>query len=67
MVDPGLCARCRHSRVVRGARSGFWMCERALTDPRFARYPRLPVLSCPGFEPGTDERPTTTEEEDGPT
>lgn len=27
------------------------MCERALTDPRFAKYPPLPVLRCPGYEP----------------
>jgi hypothetical protein len=26
------------------------MCERSKTDPDFPRYPRLPVLSCSGFE-----------------
>ncbi len=26
------------------------MCERSLTDPSFPRYPRLPVLSCRGYE-----------------
>jgi len=29
----------------------FWMCERSLADPSFARYPKLPVLRCRGFEP----------------
>jgi hypothetical protein len=29
------------------------MCGRSRHDPRFARYPRLPVLRCAGFEPGT--------------
>ena len=50
-MDPGLCASCRHSRVVDGANSRFWLCERSRTDPRYARYPRLPVLACPGHEP----------------
>jgi hypothetical protein len=26
------------------------MCQLALTDSRFKKYPRLPVLSCPGYE-----------------
>jgi hypothetical protein len=48
----GLCARCRHARRVPTPRSVFWLCQRAATDPRFERYPRLPVQSCPGFEAG---------------
>jgi hypothetical protein len=47
----GLCAGCRHARRVPTPRSVFWLCQRAATDPRFMRYPRLPMLSCPGFEP----------------
>jgi len=50
-VEPGLCASCRHARVVTGANSRFWLCERSRTDPRYPRYPRLPVLACPGHEP----------------
>jgi hypothetical protein len=47
----GLCARCRHARVQTTARgSTFWRCLRAESDPRFARYPVLPVRVCPGFE-----------------
>ena len=34
----------------RGSR--FWLCSRSLTDPRFPRYPRLPVLHCAGYETG---------------
>ncbi len=48
---PGLCAVCRH--VHRNeTRKGtvYWRCTRAATDPRFPKYPRLPVLTCPGFE-----------------
>jgi hypothetical protein len=48
----GLCATCRHSRVVRSAKgSVFTLCERSFAEPtRFAKYPRLPVVRCDGFE-----------------
>jgi hypothetical protein len=29
------------------------MCERSKTDERFPKYPRLPVLECPGYEKRT--------------
>lgn len=47
----GLCATCRHRRTVRAARSVFYLCERSFTDPRFPRYPPLPVKRCEGYEP----------------
>lgn len=46
----GLCFDCQHARRVAGARSTFFMCERARTDPRYPRYPPLPVRRCPGYE-----------------
>jgi len=49
-MDPGLCASCRHARLVMGANSRFWLCERSRADERYPRYPRLPVVSCPGHE-----------------
>lgn len=57
-VSPGLCQRCGFARTVRGARSTFWRCGRADTDPAYPRYPTLPVLSCPGYAPG-DAQPGT--------
>jgi hypothetical protein len=50
--DPiGLCATCRHARVVQSARgSTFYFCRRAEADARFVKYPRLPVLHCAGYE-----------------
>ena len=48
----GLCAGCRHARAVSTPRSRFWLCERSRHDESYDRYPRLPVLACPGFEPG---------------
>ena len=47
----GLCARCVHMRVVTTPRSRFVLCEKSREDERFARYPRLPVLTCAGHQP----------------
>lgn len=62
--DPrvGLCSGCRHARVQETARgSRFWRCLRAETDPRFERYPRLPVFRCGGFErAASDDDPGRT-------
>jgi hypothetical protein len=47
----GLCDSCRHQRVVRNTRgSAFSLCERSKTDERYPKYPRVPVLECPGCE-----------------
>ena len=49
----GLCNQCAHQRVVTTARGPVYsLCERSRLEPdRYARYPRLPVHQCPGFEP----------------
>ena len=48
----GLCDTCRHQRIVRSGRgSVFSLCERSKTDDRYPKYPRMPVLACPGHEP----------------
>jgi hypothetical protein len=50
-TDPGLCATCGHAqRVVNDRNATFWLCRRSLADPGFPKYPRLPVLSCRGYE-----------------
>ena len=55
---PGLCGACRHSRVIRSARGSiFRLCELSTTDPRFPRYPALPVITCLGYEPQTWRNP----------
>jgi hypothetical protein len=47
----GLCAVCAHARIVKSDRGAeFVFCEKSKTDARFARYPRLPVLECAGYE-----------------
>lgn len=47
----GLCDTCRHQQVVRTKRSSFSLCRRWKEDDRYPRYPRLPVVRCPGYEP----------------
>jgi hypothetical protein len=49
--EVGLCRTCRWMRPVTNRRgSAFCRCARAETDPRFVRYPPLPVLRCEGYE-----------------
>ncbi len=51
-IGPGLCADCVHSRQITSQRgSVFWLCRKSEDDPRFPKYPTLPVLRCAGFEP----------------
>jgi hypothetical protein len=46
-----LCASCRQARAIVSSRgSVFTRCERSNNDPRFPRYPTLPVLACPGYD-----------------
>ena len=50
-MELGLCPGCRHARVVRSDRgSVFYQCLLAAQDPRFPKYPPLPVLQCAGYE-----------------
>jgi uncharacterized protein YciI len=47
----GLCWTCRHKRAVTTRRGAtFFRCARAEADPRFVRYPPLPMRSCGGYE-----------------
>ncbi|WP_419948659.1 hypothetical protein [Candidatus Palauibacter sp.] len=53
----GLCAACRHRRWITSDRgSAFLLCRLSRRDPRFRRYPTLPVLSCDGFEAEEETR-----------
>jgi hypothetical protein len=47
----GLCDSCAHQQLVHNTRgSTFSLCSRSREDPAYPRYPRLPVLACPGYE-----------------
>jgi len=48
----GLCADCQHARPIESAKgSRFLLCQLSGSDPRFPKYPRLPVLRCSGYSP----------------
>ena len=56
-VEAGLCASCTHVRLIASSRGAtFYMCQLSADDPRFPRYPRLPVLSCEGYAPDDEAR-----------
>jgi hypothetical protein len=51
MSAAGLCETCVHSRVQTSGRgSTFRRCGLHETEPRFPKYPRLPVLACTGHQ-----------------
>ncbi len=52
----GLCRACIHARSIQHPRGGdaYWRCGLSDSDKRFPKYPRLPVLECPGYTPRDD-------------
>jgi hypothetical protein len=56
----GLCDRCANVQRVTSARgSRFYLCRLSFADPRFPRYPTIPVLSCSGFSPADPGPPSS--------
>jgi hypothetical protein len=50
----GLCDSCVHQKLIHNTRgSTFSMCLKSRDDPRFPKYPRLPVVKCDGYAPRT--------------
>jgi hypothetical protein len=48
----GLCASCTHAHSITSSKgSAFIRCELSFSDPRFPRYPTLPVIACSGYRP----------------
>ena len=48
----GLCDSCAHQKLISNTRgSTFSLCERSKVDPRFRKYPPIPVMRCPGHQP----------------
>jgi hypothetical protein len=53
-ADAGLCEHCLHVKRIGSARgSVFLLCLLHERDPRFAKYPRLPVIHCSGYVKNT--------------
>lgn len=47
----GLCASCRNVRIIPSDRGPiYYLCRLSATNPVFPKYPRLPVLTCTGYE-----------------
>jgi len=47
----GLCFDCAHAKVINSDRGTvFHLCRLSATDPRFPKYPRLPVRICGGYK-----------------
>jgi hypothetical protein len=60
LAQVGLCSHCLHMREIHSDRgSTFYMCQLSATDPRFPKYPRLPVLQCLGYQPLDPELKTS--------
>lgn len=58
----GLCGGCRnHAWIQSGRGSRFLRCELSFLDPRFPKFPVLPVLHCPGYEPEPSQKGETKE------
>jgi hypothetical protein len=59
-IDPGLCRDCEHAQTIRSDRgSTFYLCRLGLTNPRFPKYPRLPVRECDGYRPQESNQPSS--------
>jgi hypothetical protein len=55
-AQAGLCADCAHAHIVESDRGSiFLLCELSRGNPRFTKYPRLPMLSCPGYEKNPEQ------------
>jgi len=49
-MNTSLCETCQRMREVRsGKGSRFLLCELALSEPEYPKYPGQPVLSCRGY------------------
>lgn len=54
----GLCDVCQHRQVVTSGRGTvFLRCLLHDADPRFPKYPRLPVTQCGGFAEAASDPP----------
>jgi len=60
MIEPGLCGDCVHAQTIHSDRgSTFYLCRLGLTNPRFPKYPRLPVRECDGYQRQASNRPNS--------
>lgn len=49
----GLCESCANVKIVETRKgSRFYLCKLSEVDPRFPKYPGIPVLRCAGYVRG---------------
>jgi hypothetical protein len=61
-VPAGLCATCTHAHSIASSKgTTFIRCNLSFTDPRFPRYPTLPILTCSGYTPAESRLRTSHE------
>lgn len=54
----GLCESCANVKIVETRKgSRFYLCMLSEVDPRFPKYPGIPVLRCIGYVPVADAAP----------
>ncbi len=47
----GLCADCAHAKkLTTKIDATIYLCGLAAKEPRLPKFPRLPVIACPGYE-----------------
>lgn len=57
----GLCATCRYAQLIESSKgSEFLLCKLGKSDPRFPKYPRLPVISCAGYQRSDRRHPMSS-------
>jgi hypothetical protein len=56
-VEVGLCKTCSFARITGNRRGSiFYFCDYSNLDPTFEKYPRLPVLTCSGYQKTSDDK-----------
>ena len=56
-VSIGLCVPCiYHATAANNRGAEFHLCELGVRDSTFPKYPRLPVLSCKGYQSTKDTK-----------
>ncbi|BBM86990.1 hypothetical protein UABAM_05392 [Candidatus Uabimicrobium amorphum] len=55
-MDAGLCDHCQHvKKIINSRGSTFYLCLLSQSDERFRKYPQLPMVECPGYQPQPNE------------
>jgi len=55
-VSLGLCASCVHGQTIESSKGSiFLLCRLSFTQAGFEKYPRLPVVSCSGYQSATGQ------------